>query len=75
MKRTRQRLTDALTASASVALAWWLFHIAGDWSSTTSLSQFFLFLFCVLGIDRVMSAAIDLVTIAFAPIETLKHRQ
>jgi hypothetical protein len=73
MKHTKQRLTRLLAASASVALAWWLFDLAG-WSHATSLSQFFGFMFCVLGIERVMSAVIDLVTIALTPVETLKQR-
>jgi hypothetical protein len=73
MKHTRQRLTRLLSTSASVALGWWLFDLAGV-SHVTSLSQFFCFMFCVLGIERVMSAVIDLVTIALTPIETLKQR-
>ena len=75
MKRTRKRLTRSLTAIPAVALGWWLYRAAGDWSHTISLSQFFLFLFCVLGIDRVVSAVVDLVTITLAPIEAIKHRE
>ena len=74
MKHIKQRLTRSLTAIPSVALAWWLFHLAGDWPRAASLGLFFIFLFCVLGIDRVVSAAVDLVTIALAPIETVKRR-
>ena len=75
MKHLKQRLTRALTAIPSVALAGWLFHVVGDWPHAASLSQFFLFMFCVLGIDRVISAVVDFVTIALAPIETIKDRR
>src|SRR4051794_13047775 len=54
MQRTKLRLTRLLTASVSVALAGWLLHVAGDWPRATSLSQFFVFMFCMLGIDRVL---------------------
>jgi hypothetical protein len=73
MKRKKQRLTRLLTAIPAFLLAWWLFEAAVGWSGPTSLSQFFLFAFCVFGVDRVVSAAVDLVTIALAPIETLKQ--
>ena len=73
-KRTQQRVTRILPAIASFGLAWWLFQTTGGWSRATSLSEFLLFLFCVLGIDRIVSAAIDLVTIAFGPTDTIKQR-
>ena len=73
MKRTRQRLTRLLTAIPAFVLAWWLFEAAVGWSGAMSLSQFFLFAFCLFGVDRVVSAAVDLVTIAVAPIETVKR--
>jgi len=75
MKRTRQRLTQVLTAIPTVVLSWWLFEAAVGWSGVTSLSRFFLFMFCMLGVGRVVSAAVDLATIAFSPIETLKRQQ
>jgi hypothetical protein len=75
MKATRQRLTRLLTAIPTVVLAWWLFEAAVGWSGAMSLSQFFLFTFCLLGIDRVVRAAVDLVTIALAPADTLKRHQ
>ena len=75
MKRTRQRLTQVLTAIPTVVVAWWLFEAAVGWSGVTSLSRFFLFMFCVAGVDRVVSAVVDLVTIALAPIETIKHHR
>lgn len=74
MTHRKQRLTPLLTTGASVALAGWLLHIAGVWPGAASLSQFLLFMFCVFGINRVVSAAVDLVTIALAPIETVKDR-
>jgi hypothetical protein len=73
-KRTRQRLTRVLTAIPAPVLAWWLLQATGVWSSGASPSHFFLFLFCVLGVDRILSAAIDLVTIALAPTATIEHR-
>jgi hypothetical protein len=75
MKRTKQRLTRLLTAIPTVVLAWWLFEVAVGWTGAISVSRFFLFLFCALGIHRVVNAAVDLVAIALAPIATLKHHQ
>ncbi len=74
MKPRKPHLARMLSAFASFALAWLLFDVAGDLWPAQSLSQFFCFMFCVLGIDRVMSSVIDLVTIALTPIETLKER-
>jgi hypothetical protein len=62
-----------LTAAASGALAWWVLDLAAV-SQALSLSRFFCLVFCVLGIERVMSGVIDFVTIALTPIETLKQR-
>ena len=73
MTHAKQRLSRSLIAITSVTLAWLLFDLAGVWSQARSITQFLCFMFCVLGIDRVMSAAIDLVTIAAAPIETIKR--
>ena len=73
MKRTKQRLTRLLTAIPTVVVAWWLFEAGVGWSGATSLSRFFLFMFCLLGVDRVVSAAVDLVTIALTPIETIRN--
>ena len=75
MKHTKQRLTRLFTTVASFTLAWFLFEVAGAWSHPQSLAQFFCFAFCVFGIDRVMSAAIDLLTIALAPIETIENHR
>jgi hypothetical protein len=75
MKRTQQRLTRFLTAIPTVVLTWWMFEAAVGWSGVTSLSRFLLFMFCMLGVGRVVSATVDLVTIAFSPIETLKRHQ
>jgi multisubunit Na+/H+ antiporter MnhE subunit len=63
----RQRVIRSLTAIPSVMLAWWLFDLAGDWSHGYSISQFFGFLFCVLGIDRIVKATVDLLVIALEP--------
>jgi len=75
MKRTKRRPTRFLTSITTVLLACWLFEAAVGWSGAMSLSRFFLFMFCMLGVGRVVSAAVDLVTIALAPIETIKHHR
>ena len=75
MRRRDLRPTRLITAIGSAMLAWWLLDVAGLWSHQTSFSQILCFMLCVTGIDRIMSFVIDLVTIAFAPIETLKHRE
>ena len=75
MKRSKRRLTDLCITVASFTFAWLLFEFAGAWSHPHYLSQFFTFAFSGLGIERVMRAVIDLVTIAVAPIETLRRHQ
>lgn len=68
MKKTRRRrVIPLLTTTVSFALAWWLFDIAGNWSQGYTASQFFCFSLCFLGIERIVSATIDLLVIAFEP--------
>jgi hypothetical protein len=76
MKYRGRKLTRVLIAIACVALARWLFDVAGYWPHgySLSLSQFVCFLFCFIGIERVVSAAVDLATTAFAPMATIQHR-
>ena len=67
MKRRSQRPIRLVVAIASVLLGWWLLDSAGDWSHESySVAQFFCFLFCVLGIQRIASAAVDLAVIALS---------
>jgi hypothetical protein len=64
MKRRSQRLIRLVIASASVLIAWWLLDLTGAWSHGSHLvAQFFCFLLCVTGIERIASAAVDMAVI------------
>jgi hypothetical protein len=67
MKRRGQRLVRFFVALASVEIGWRLFDFAGDWAhGSYSVAQFLCFLFCVLGIQRITSAAVDMAIIAWS---------
>ena len=72
MKRRRQSMIRSATTFASVLLAWWLLDLAGARGSH-SLAQFLCLLFCVLGIERIASAVVDLTAIAFEPRNRTPH--
>ena len=64
MKRRGQRLIRLVIAVASVLMAWLLLDLAGAWShGSHSVAQFCCLLFCVIGIERIASAAADLAAI------------
>ena len=70
LRRRRQRrefLISSLTAMASLVLAWWLFDLAGYRPFGSSVSQWFCFVLCYLGIERIVSTTVDFLVIAFEP--------
>jgi hypothetical protein len=77
LRRRRQRRQHAirsLTAIASLMLAWWLFDLAGYRPFGSSVSQWFSFVFCYIGIDRIVRFTVDLLVIAFEPRENQAPR-
>jgi hypothetical protein len=75
MKKHRaDRWVQGVVAFVSVMFAWWLVDIAGNWShERQSFAQVLCFLFCFIGIDRILSAAVDFAIIAFGPTERAPH--
>jgi hypothetical protein len=60
----RLRLVRGIVGSASAGLAWWLFYLLDVWSGASrSPTAFVCFFFCILGVDRALSASIDLIAI------------
>ena len=64
MRHRGQRLVRGIVALISFALAWWLLDTTGNWPNRQSFAQFLLLFLCVIAIDRILSAAIDLTVIA-----------
>jgi hypothetical protein len=62
---TWKRLVRALVGIAAACLGWWLFYVLGVWSGASkSPVTFVCFFFCIVGIDRVLSTLIDLLSFA-----------
>lgn len=74
-RHRRQRAIRSLTAIASLMLAWWLFDLAGYRPfGSLSVSQWLCFSLCFIGIDRIVSATVDLMVIALEPRDSQAPR-
>jgi hypothetical protein len=68
VKIQRYRMIRCISAICAAESAWWLCVIAGLWpNGTKSVASFAVFALCVIGLDRLYTAIIDLFLIAATP--------
>ena len=63
----RLRVIRGFVGTASAGFAWWLFYLMGVWSGSVRSPVLFLcFFFSVVGIDRVLSTLVDLMSMGMS---------
>jgi hypothetical protein len=68
MKIQGYRMIRCIATICAVESAWWLCMIGGLWpNGTKSFASFAVFALCVVGVDRLYTAIIELFRIAATP--------
>jgi hypothetical protein len=68
MKTHRHRVIRCIAAIFAAESAWWLCGLAGLWANgTKTFASFAVFALCVVGLNRLYTAMIDLLLIAATP--------